>query len=227
MTTGHDSSLELWDLRDIKPYADNPKTITEDDVVQMVRLIEKHGFRDPLEVDASGVIVAGHRRYLAARKLGLSRVPVIHHFEMDEDAAKAYRIAATQSEKHVSWNRALLADQVAGFDVALMSPADLGFSERDIVTLFDLDRDATKSVDEPIGIDAEPGPYVKKGETWHIGPILFVVFPNEDTAGMRRAEALIPKLERLVKTKALLNGNVDLEFKAVMAERAMAESIKP
>ena len=225
--TDHDSSFALWDINDIKPYADNPKTITEDDVAQMVRLIEKHGFRDAIEVDAGGFIVAGHRRYLAARKLGLARVPVIHHHEMDEDAAKAYRIAATQSEKHVSWNRALLADQVAGFDVELMSPADLGFSERDIVTLFDLDRDATKSVDEPIGIDAEPGPYLKQGERWQIGPIQFDVFPNEDTAGMRRAQALIPKLERLVKAKALLNGNPELEFKAIMAERAMADSIKP
>ena len=84
---------------------------------------------EPIEARAEdGLIVAGHRRYLASQKLGLTHAPTILHEGMSDDEAAAYTIAHTQAEKSgPEWNRALLSDQVAGLPEDLLP--GLGFDE--------------------------------------------------------------------------------------------------
>lgn len=211
--------LEMRPLSALKPNSQNPKLITEQDVAAMVSLLESHGFKDPIEVRAEdGLIVAGHRRYLAAQKLGLAMVPTILHHGMTDDEATAYTIAHTQAEKSgPEWNRALLSDQVAGLPEDLLP--GLGFTEEGFARLFDLDRADQAETGDGSG-DDEPEALLVPGEAWIIGPVTFNVFKGLDNTSLNNAEKIIRKIAKLLKCKALLDGDESRPLEAVLRERA-------
>ena len=74
----------------IRPYSDNPRD-NDDAVDAVVASLREFGFRQPLVVDADGVIVVGHTRYKAAIALGPTEVPVHVASELTSAQAKAYR----------------------------------------------------------------------------------------------------------------------------------------
>ena len=88
--------VELWNLARVQPYEKNPRH--NDEAVDAVAAsIKEFGFRQPIVVDADGVIVCGHTRYKAAQKLGLEKVPVHVAKDLTPAQIKAYRIADNQS----------------------------------------------------------------------------------------------------------------------------------
>lgn len=68
-------NIELRPLADLKPYEKNPR-LNDAAVEAVARSIREFGFRQPVVVDTNGVIVVGHTRWKAAKKLGLDKVPV-------------------------------------------------------------------------------------------------------------------------------------------------------
>lgn len=79
-------------LSDITPYENNPRK--NDEAVDLVaNSIKEFGFKQPIVVDADGVIIAGHTRYKAAKKLGIESVPVLYATDLTDDQVKAYRLA--------------------------------------------------------------------------------------------------------------------------------------
>lgn len=223
--TPHPTYYEVVDRTRLKGWMNNPKLITEESVDQMVLLLQTHGFKDPVEArHEDGRVLAGHRRLLAADKLGLSLIPAIFHRGMTDEEATAYTIAHTQAEKHVGWNRALLADQITGLPESL-SPDLLGFTDKDVASLFDLDRGMGDEGNEAEGVGdegaGEPACGLIAGEQWIVGPVTFNVFKDLDEDGLRSAEKLIRKISRLVKSKALLDGDESRPLDAVLKERGM------
>ncbi len=207
------------DLARLRPWVDNPKVIKEEDVDKMALSLMTHGFRDPIEARLEdGLVLAGHRRLLAARQLSLVKGPVIWHVGMTDEEATAYAIAHTQTEKHVSWNRSLLADHLTGLG-DMFGPDTLGFNDKDIAGLFDLDRGALDPDEEQAGDDAGPGSHLIPGEVWIIGPVTFNVFKGLDKRGLESAESLIRKIMKMLKQTALLNGDEMMPLKQVLAER--------
>ena len=150
--------FELAPRARLQPNPENPKVITEEDVATMMVLLQTHGFKDPVEArHEDGRVLAGHRRILAADRLGLQLIPTNFHVGMNDDEATAYTIAHTQAEKSgPDWNRALLADQLSGLPEGL-EPDKLGFSEKDVVSIFDLDRGAGDVSDDG-ELSADVGP---------------------------------------------------------------------
>lgn len=86
----------------IRPYSNNPRVIARavDAVVESIR---RFGFLNPILVDEHGVIIAGHTRYWAARKLGLTEVPVIR-LDLPEEKARLYRIADNATADVAEWD---------------------------------------------------------------------------------------------------------------------------
>lgn len=79
-------------LGEIKPYENNPRK--NDDAVDAVAAsIKEFGFKVPIVIDSNGVIVAGHTRYKAAKKLKLKTVPCIEANDLTDDQIKAFRLA--------------------------------------------------------------------------------------------------------------------------------------
>ncbi len=205
----------------LKPWPENPKMITEESVAQMMTLLQVHGFRDPVEArKEDGRVLAGHRRLLAADKLGLTKIPTIWHEGMSDEEATAYTIAHTQAEAHVDWNRALLADQVAGLPEDL-GPDLLGFSETDIAKLFDLDRGLESEDQDDADDEQAAKAKLIPGEVWIIGPVTFNVFNNLDNKALLNAEVLIRKIGKMLKCKALLDGDESQPLDTVLKERAL------
>lgn len=208
------------------PHPDNPRKITDDDVRKLAQLIETHGFLDPIECRESGEILCGHRRRLAAKHLDLKQVPVIIHGGMSDEEAHAYRIAHNRSQEDVKWNRALLSDAVAALSDQF--PADaLGFEAPDIAKLFDLDRGFQEEAesgesqqDKPL-----PGPFLRQGETWFIGPATLTVWSDKPDS-IRKVEGLIAKMEKWLKAKATLGDEDGPTFAATIAERAMSGGLE-
>jgi hypothetical protein len=69
--------IELWPLESLRPYERNPRTHSEAQVDQIAASMVEFGWTNPILIDESAGILAGHGRLLAARKLGLAEVPVI------------------------------------------------------------------------------------------------------------------------------------------------------
>ena len=95
------------------PYAENARTHSEDQVAQIGASIAEFGFVNPVLVDAAGVLVAGHGRVIAAKRLGMTAVPAIRLAHLTEAQARALRLADNQIALNSGWDEALLAAEIA------------------------------------------------------------------------------------------------------------------
>jgi DNA modification methylase len=122
-------------LGELIPYARNPRTHTDAQVAQIAASIREFGWTNPVLVDGASGIIAGHGRVLAARKLGLERVPVIELAHMSEAQKRAYVLADNQMALNAGWDETLLRLELAdlsdlGFDLSL-----IGFGEGELERL--------------------------------------------------------------------------------------------
>ena len=90
-------------LDEIYPYENNPRK--NDEAVEAVaNSIREFGFKQPIVVDADGVIIVGHTRYKAAQELGLETVPVLVAGDLSEEQARAYRLADNKTSELAEWD---------------------------------------------------------------------------------------------------------------------------
>lgn len=85
--------IELWDIEKIIPYENNVKIHDQKQIEKIAESIRRFGWDQPIVVDKNGVIIKGHGRTLAAKHLGLDKVPVLVRDDLTEDQVKAARIA--------------------------------------------------------------------------------------------------------------------------------------
>jgi DNA modification methylase len=116
-------------LGELIPYARNPRTHSDAQVAQIAASIREFGWTNPVLVDGRNGVIAGHGRVLAARKLGLERVPVIELAHMSEAQRRAYVLADNQLALNAGWDQELLRLELAdlsdlGFDLQLIGFGD-------------------------------------------------------------------------------------------------------
>ena len=100
-------AVELRKIDDIRPYERNPR-INDQAVDAVAASLAEFGFRQPIVIDAEGVIIAGHTRWKAAKKLGLTKVPVHVATDLPPEKVKAYRITDNQTATLAEWDMDLL-----------------------------------------------------------------------------------------------------------------------
>ena len=120
-------------LEELKPYEKNPRK--NDKAIDFVaNSIKEFGFKVPLVIDKNYVIVAGHTRYQASKKLGLTEVPCLIADDLTDEQIKAFRIADNKTNDMAEWDDALLGDElkelVDSFDMT-----NFGFGEFEISML--------------------------------------------------------------------------------------------
>ena len=103
------------------PYEKNPRN-NEEAIEKVASSIEEFGFKQPIVIDAAGVIVVGHTRYLAAKQLGFETVPCVMADDLDPYQIKAYRLADNKVAEFSNWDFSLLETELedlteSGFDV--------------------------------------------------------------------------------------------------------------
>jgi DNA modification methylase len=159
--------IELWDIERVKEYDRNPRC-NEGAVEAVTKSIREFGFRVPVIVDAADILIAGHTRLKAARKLGLAKVPVIRADDLTPEQVRAFRIADNKTAELAEWNMELLPLelrdlQADGFDLDL-----LGFSADDLAKI--LNPDGTPGLTDPDDVPAPPDePITKPGDLWLLG----------------------------------------------------------
>src|SRR5580698_8191471 len=137
--------IEHWPLEKLIPYARNPRTHSDAQVAQIAASIAEFGFNNPILVDTKAGIIAGHGRLLAARKLGLTEVPVIVLDHLTEAQKRAYVIADNKLAENAGWDDDMLRVEIESlqdesFDVSL-----LGFEDVELARLL-ATRDAAEGL---------------------------------------------------------------------------------
>ena len=94
-------------VEDLIPYINNPRN-NENAVDKVASSISEFGFKNPIVIDKNNVIINGHTRLLASKKLGLKEVPVIVADDLSEAQVKAFRIADNKTSEYASWDKELL-----------------------------------------------------------------------------------------------------------------------
>lgn len=143
-------------ITEIRPYEKNPRK--NDNAVDAVAAsIKEFGFRVPVVIDSKGVIVCGHTRYKAAKKLGIDTVPCVVADDLTEEQIKAYRLADNKVAELAEWDVDLLGEELDGiFDIDM---SDFGFDMTE--------EDETEVIEDEIPEEVEP--VAKIGDIWQLG----------------------------------------------------------
>ena len=130
--------------------------------------MREYGVKQPIVVDADGVIIVGHTRWKAARKLGLEKVPVHVATDLSPEQARAYRIADNKTAELAEWDYELVPielGELAGMDYDLSL---LSFSEEELAKL--LDPGVKEGLCDPDEVPEPPDePTTKPGDLWLLG----------------------------------------------------------
>lgn len=150
-------SVDLWELADVQPYADNPVEHTDEQIRDLKTSIRKFGFKNPLIVNSDGELIAGHARYEAVAdlqgdldvdieqhrdagntdivenltNLNDGAVYVIVTEELTDDEQRAFRIADNKVFEHSNWDRDSLKFELRTLEQAV------GFEDEEVEQLLD------------------------------------------------------------------------------------------
>jgi DNA modification methylase len=162
-------TVEYWPLERPIPYARNPRK-NDGAVDKVAASIKEFGWKQPIVVDSEGVIVVGHTRLLAARKLGLGEVPVVVASDLTPAQCKAYRLADNRSNEEAEWDAALLALElddlkIDGFDLRVT-----GFDPQEISAYDAIAHSTEAGVTDDDDVPAPPAkPRSVPGDLWLLG----------------------------------------------------------
>ena len=152
-------NIESRLLADIVPYAKNAKKHDNRQINNVAESIKQYGFVQPIVIDRDGVIVIGHCRALAAKKLGMKEVPCVCVDDLTPEQVNALRLVDNKSNES-DWDYDLLADELSELD---LSDFDFDFGIEDDEEETEIVEDEVPEVDE----DAEP--ITKLGDIWQLG----------------------------------------------------------
>jgi len=161
-------AIEMLPIEGLVPYANNSRTHSDEQVVQVAASIKEFGFTNPVLVDKDNMIIAGHGRMKAAMRLGLTEVPCIRLDHLNDFQKKAYIIADNKLALNAGWDDELLRLELGqlnedGFDLSLTGFDDDELSKLLIPEQIDglTDEDDVPEVpDEPITVE---------GDVWVLG----------------------------------------------------------
>lgn len=131
--------IEYLKTHQIKSYGRNMRTHSAEQVDQIIDSINQFGFTNPILIDKDGVIIAGHGRLEAAKKMRLSLVPCIRLGELNEDQVKALRIADNQLALNAGWDFDMLKSELDSLQLANFDLKFTGFSEKELTDLMGSD----------------------------------------------------------------------------------------
>ncbi|MBL8660603.1 MAG: site-specific DNA-methyltransferase [Rhodospirillales bacterium] len=162
--------IELWPIDRLKPYANNARTHSADQIAKIAGSLAEFGWTTPVLVADDGEIIAGHGRVLAAAHLGLSEVPVIRLDHLTPAQVRAYRLADNRLAELAGWDDELLAIELAelgdlDFDLDLT-----GFGGAELDRLLTLaDGEGEGADDEDIVPEPTADPVCRPGDLWLLG----------------------------------------------------------
>src|SRR5277367_1713772 len=201
-----DMKIEYWLIDRLVPYANNPRK-NNSAVDQMCDSIREFGFKIPCLVRSSGEVVDGHLRLKAAKKLGITEIPVILCDEWSEAQVKAFRLMVNRSVAWAAWDEELLALELQELNAADFDLDLTGFNPKELDDLLALP-------DEEKANEAPPlpeNPVSRVGDLWLCGK--HRVLCGDSTSADDVARLLGERKPRLMVTDPPYGIELDSEWR--------------
>lgn len=162
--------IELWPLSRLKPYERNARTHSAEQVAQIAASIVEFGFTNPILVDSSDGIIAGHGRLQAALELGLSTVPVVVLDHLSDRQRRAYILADNQLALNAGWDLELLRTELQDLVADDFDLSVIGFSDDELSDLLpEVEELPPEDADEEAVPEVPAEPITKPGDVWLLG----------------------------------------------------------
>lgn len=153
--------IEMLKVKDLIPYERNPRN-NKDAVDVVANSIKEFGFKNPIIIDKDNVIVAGHTRLLAAKKLKIKEVPCVRADDLTDEQVKAFRIADNSTAQVAEWDFDLLKFEIE--DLPEFDFADFGL-ELD----FNIDDTPEEIIEDEYEAELPAEPKAKLGDIYQLG----------------------------------------------------------
>jgi len=153
------NNIEMISIAKVHPYPNNPR-VNKDAVDKVAASLRAFGFRQPIVVDKDYVIICGHTRLEAAKRLRMKEVPVLVADDLSEEQVRAYRLADNKTAEFSEWDLDKLIEEIT--EIMDIDMEEFGF-------------DLSEFVDEPqvVEDDFEPEipeePKAKQGDVYQLG----------------------------------------------------------
>lgn len=202
------------------PYARNARTHSEAQISQIMASIREWGFTNPVLIDETDGIIAGHGRVLAAKRLGIVDLPCVRAEGWSEAKKRAYVLADNQIALNAGWDNELLKVELgdlnaAGFDMDL-----LGFDADSLSDLAGIGR--TEGLTDPDDAPPVPAkPTTKPGDVYLLGKHRLVC--GDCTSADDVAKALAGVVPNLMVTDPPYGVNYDPAWRVRFGQKGVAK----
>ena len=159
--------IEIADINSIKPYENNPRKLKDAAIEKVAMSLKEYGFRQPIVVDKDRIIVVGHTRYRASKKLGFKEVPITVADNLTPEQINAYRIADNRTAEESEWDSELLAMEIKDLEAKDFKLDLLGFNEDQLNDILFEEKQGLTDEDEVP--EAPEEPISKLGDIWKLG----------------------------------------------------------
>lgn len=163
--------IEYRPIDTVAAYNNNPRKHSEKQLVKLCASITEFGFALPVLVDDAGTIIAGEARVTAAKRLGIKEVPVIVAHQWSPAQVRAYRLADNRLAEHATWDREVLAIELAAIIEFAEVPIEiLGWETAEIDLILDEAEESSPQSD-PADDQLELSPITisRGGDLWLLG----------------------------------------------------------
>ena len=161
--------IELWPLDKLVPYQNNPRTHSPEQVSQIAASIVEFGFLNPILVDTSAGIIAGHGRLQAARQIGFATVPVVVLDHLTENQKRAYVIADNKLALNAGWDEDLLRAEMTALAAEDFDLPVMGFTDDELSDLLADPNAVEGNTDEDAVPEAPVDPVTRPGDVYVLG----------------------------------------------------------
>lgn len=180
-------SITYRAVKSLRGYEGNARQHSKAQLKKLKRSLRQYGWTNPILIDETGMVLAGHGRLQAAIELGYDKVPTVEIGNMTEAQKRAYIIADNEIASKASWSKGMLFDE-------LKDLADLGFDlEETGFDTIEIDRilsfeDEEPEVDDDVHLPAEDQgePVCRSGDLWTIGHHRLLVGDARDPIAYER-----------------------------------------
>jgi DNA modification methylase len=156
----------------IKPRPGNPRKHSQQQLRKLMRIVEEHGFTNPILVDESNVIIAGHLRYEVALSLGMEEAPVIRLTGLSEAQKRAVMVSDNKIAEESEWDPKVLAQTLQSIIDLDYDPELTGFDTGELNRLLNYAEAEGQDSDDDEGCrdpNRDVAPVTRPGDTWVLG----------------------------------------------------------
>ena len=149
--------IEIADINSIKPYENNPRKLSEKAIEKVAMSLKEYGFRQPIVVDKNRIIVVGHTRYRASKKLEFKEVPITIADNLTPAQINAYRIADNRTAQESEWDYKLLQEEFSNLVDEKFNLELTGFNDSELENYITFEKDI--DIDLPFLNSADKEPF--------------------------------------------------------------------